>query len=218
MQLQWIIRSFHVFQAFDEFVVGHFRLRLMGIHLTVEAEEVGESPELRSAASDLAYRYFAVLRKHVPLIMNLLTLEEYANILPPFSQCFEFEGSTTLEPKMLSDGVRLTRDEILASSDPHLRQSYDYLELAREDETNRLFHLYKFVETLEDSFSGEANLIKELDVKTAVKTLKRLANDRQHDQRHSRNVSGKSIRISSENQNLAMNYAYEIIRAYERSL
>ena len=218
MQLQWIIRSFHDFQAFDEFVVGHFRLRLMGIHLTVEAEEVGESPELRSAASDLAYRYFAVLRKHVPLLMTLLTLEEYANILPPFSQCFEFEGLTTPERKMLSDGVRLTRDEILALSDPHLRQSYDYLEQAREDETNRLFHLYKFVETLEDSFSGEANLIKELDVKTAVKTLKRLANHRQHDQRHSRNVSGKSIRISSENQNLAMNYAYEIIRAYERSL
>ena len=89
MQLQWIIRSFHDFQAFDEFVVGHFRLRLMGIHLTVEAEEVGECPELRSAASDLAYRYFAVLRKHVPLLMTLLTLEEYANILPPFSQCFE---------------------------------------------------------------------------------------------------------------------------------
>ena len=182
MQLQWIIRSFHDFQAFDEFVVGRFRLRLMGTHLTVEAEEVSDDAELRSTASDLAYRYFAVLKKHVPpVLMNLVTVEEYAAILPPFSQCMEVMGSTTAERKLLSDRVRLARGEMLASSDPHLRRSYDYLERAREDDTNRFFHLYKFVETLEDSFGGEAKLIEALDVKTAVKTLKRLANDRQYD-------------------------------------
>ena len=56
LQLQWIIRSGHDFQAFDEFVVGRFRIRLMGTFLTVEAEEVIDDTELRSAASDLAYR------------------------------------------------------------------------------------------------------------------------------------------------------------------
>ena len=218
MQLRWIIRSFHDFQAFDEFVVDRFRLRLMGTYLTVEAEEVIDDAELRSAASDLAYRYFAVLQRHIPVLITLITFEEYAAILPPFSQCLEVTGATTAERKLLSDGVRLARGEMLASSDPHLRRSYDYLERAREDETNRLFHLYKFVETLEDSFGGEAKLIKALDVKTAVKTLKRLANDRQHDERHAPNVSGESNRVSSENQNLATSCAHEIMRAYERSL
>ena len=94
----------------------------------------------------------------------------------------------------------------------------DYLERAREDESNRLFHLYKFVETLEDSFGGESKLIETLDVNTAVKTLKRLANDRRYDERHAPNVSGESNRVSSENQNLATSCAHEIIRAYEKSL
>jgi hypothetical protein len=190
----------------------------MGTWLTVEAEEVSDDAELLSAASDLAYRYFAVLRQHVRTLISLMTLEEYAAIVPPFSHYVEFKGATTAERKILIDGVRLARREMLVSSDPHLRQSYDYLEQARDDESNRLFHLYKFVETLEDSFGGEAKLIKVLDVKTAVKTLKRLANDRQHDERHAPNVVGEANRLSGENQNLATRCAYEVLRAYEKSL
>lgn len=218
MHLQWIIRSFHDIQAFDEFVVDRFRLRLMGTYLTVEAKEAGDDDELFSAASDLAYRYFAVLQKHVPALMNLLTVEEYAAILPPFSQCFGFAGATTAERKLLRDGVRLARGEMLFSGDPHLRRSYDYLEQAREDEANCIFHLYKFVETLEDLFGGEAKLISALDVKVAVKTLKKLANDRQNDARHAPNASGEANRLSGENQNLATSCAREIICAYEKNL
>lgn len=218
MQLQWIIRSLHDFQAFDEFVVGRFRLRLTGTLLAVEAEGPIDDSEFRSAASDLAYRYFAVLKKHVPVLMNLKTFEEFAAIQPPILQITTITGSTAAECKLHRDGVRLARGEMLASNDPYLRRSYDYLERARGDETNRLFHFYKFVETLEDLFGGEAKLIEALDVKTAVKTLKKLANDRRYDERHAPNASGKSNRVSSGNQNRATSCAHEIIRAYEKFL
>ena len=114
--------------------------------------------------------------------------------------------------------VRLARHDMLVLSDPYLRQSYDYLEQARDNESNRLFHLYKFIETLKDSFGRETNLIKALNVKTAVMTIKRLANDKQHDERHAPNASGGASRLSGENRSLATNCAYEVLRAYERSL
>ena len=218
MQHQWIIRSFHDFQAFDEFVVDNFQLRLEGTLLTVEADKVGDKAELWSAASDLAHRYFAALKKHIPALVNLLTHEEYAAILPPFSQSFDFMGSTTEERILLGDGVRLARNELLASRDSHLRRGYDYLEQAREDETNRLINLYKFVETLESKFGGEAEIIKALNVKTEVKTIKKFANDGQYDERHAPKVPGASVRVSSENKNLATTYADKIMRAYEKSL
>ena len=218
MQLTWIIRSFDDFQVFDEFVVERFRLRLVGTWLTVEAELVSDDAELRSAASALAYRYFAALRQHVRSLISLMTLEEYAAIAPTFSQNIEVEGATTIERAILIDGLRLARHDMLVLSDPHLRQSYDYLEQARDDESNRLFHLYKFIETLEDLFGGQKKLIMALNVKTAVETLKRLANDKQHDERHAPKVSGGASRLSGENKNLATNCAYEVLRAYERSL
>ena len=218
LQLSWIIRSFDDFQVSDEFVVEHFRLRLMGTLLKVEVEVVGDDAELRSAASALAYRYFAVLRQHVRSLISLMTLEEYAAVVPPFSQNVAFKGATTAERKILIDGVRLARHDMLVLSDPYLRQSYDYLEQARDDESNRLFHLYKFFETLRQSFGDETKLITALNVETAVKTLKRLANDKQHDERHAPNASGGASRLSGENQNLATNCAYEVLRAYERNL
>ena len=81
----------------------------MGTLLTVAAEEVIDDSEFRSAASGLAYRYFAVLKKRVPVLMNLVTFEEYAAILPPFSRPSEITGSTAAECKLLRDGVRLAR-------------------------------------------------------------------------------------------------------------
>lgn len=218
LQLTWIIRSYDDFQAYDEFVVEKFRLRLTGCFLTVEPEEVNDDVNLLSTASELAYRYFAVLRKHVQILYGLMTFEEYAAIEPMFLQNVDYEGATTADVTILADGVRLARRDMLVLSDPHLRQGYDYLERARDDGKNQLFHLYKFVETLEHFFGGETNLIKALNVKTAVKTLKRLANDKQHDERHAPNASGGASRLSGENQSLATNCAYEILRAYEKSL
>ena len=216
MQPQWIIRSLHgILEASDEFIVVRFRLRLSGTLLTVEAEEESDDAELLSAACDLAYRYAAVLRNHVPGLMNLITLEEFA-AMP--AQVISVRGATTAERKRLSDGVRRARHAMLISGEPCLRQSYDYIEQAREDEINRLFHLYKFVETLEDAFAGETELISALDVKTSVKAIKRLANDRVHDARHAPRVSGKAERLSAEDQIVAMNYAYDILRAYEKYL
>ena len=216
MELQWIIQSGHDFQAFDEFVTGRFRLRLTGTFLTVEAEEAIDDSEFRSAASELAHRYVVVLNKHVPVLMHLITLEQFAAIPP---QAYEITGPTAAEDKMHRDGVRLARGEMLALSDPRLRRGYDYLELAREDESNRLFHLYKFVEILENSFGGEAKLIQALNVGAAVKTLKRLANDERLDERHAPNMSGEpSRRASREELNRATSCAGEIMRAFEKSL
>lgn len=133
MQLQWILQSFHgILEASDEFVVNCFRLRLSGTLLTVEAEEESDDAELLSAARDLAYRYAAVLRKHVPGLMNPITLEEFA-AMP--AQVITVRGATTAERKRLSDGVRRARHEMLVSGEPGLRQIYDYIEQAREDET-----------------------------------------------------------------------------------
>ena len=217
MQLQWILRSLYgILEASDEFVVDRFRLRLRGTLLTVEAEEEHEDAELLSAVRDLAYRYAAVLRKHVSGLMNLITLEEFA-AMP--AQVITVRGATDAERQRLSDEVRRARHEMLASGEPCLRQSYDYLEQAHEDETNRFFHLYKLIETLEDAFGGsEAKLIRALDVKTAVKALKRLANEPVHDERHAPEMSGGVKRLSAEDQIVAMHYAYNIIRAYERHL
>ena len=215
MSLMWLVRGSENPQVFDEFLVDHFRLRLHGTFLTLEAVLQGDSSEISSAASVLAHRYCSILNSHVPFSVSLITMEQYAAIQPPFSQNHEFSTNRT-EQERFREGVRLARHDMLALSDPYLRRSYDYLERAREDEANCVFHLYKFVETLEGAFDGtEAKLISALDMKTAVKTLKRLANDKNHDARHAPNVSDETRPLSFDDQNRMTKCAYEILRAYE---
>lgn len=215
MSLMWLVRGSENPQVFDEFLVDHFRLRLHGTLLTLEAVLQGDSSEISSAASVLAHRYCSILNSHVPFSVSLITMEQYAAIQPPFSQNHEYSTSRT-EQERFREGVRLARHDMLALSDPYLRRSYDYLERAREDEANSVFHLYKFVETLEGAFDGaEAKLIRALDMKTAVKILKQLANDKSHDGRHAPNVSGAAKCLSFDDQNLMDKCAHEILRAYE---
>lgn len=220
MQVQWILRSLHEFlEASDEFIIDRFRLRLSGLLLTVETEEEGDD-ELLSAARTLAEQYVAALRKYVPGLMNLITLEEFAS-LP--ARAITIHGTTRAERKRLDDAVRRARNEMLASDDPCLRQCYDYIGQAYEDESNCLFHLYKFVETLEDVFGGEAKMICALEkmdsisnIKKLVKGLKKLANAPLHDARHAPKVTGEVKRLSAEDRTDAMRSAYEILHVYER--
>jgi hypothetical protein len=80
VQMKWVLRSSHsIPEVSDDFMVGRFRLRLGGGTLTVEAE--GESDEeLFLAAHELIARYAAVLRKHIPELINLVTCEEFASM------------------------------------------------------------------------------------------------------------------------------------------
>ncbi|MGH9425530.1 MAG: hypothetical protein ACRD2L_04385 [Terriglobia bacterium] len=210
--MKWVLRSLdNISEVSDEFIVECFRLRLHGRLLMVDAEEESDD-ELLSAARDVAARYTAVLQKHIPGLMNLMTFEEFAS-MPP--QVITVRGATTAERTRLKNAVRRARNEFLTAGESCLRQCYDYIEQANEDENNCLFHLYKFVETLEDALGGEAKLISALNMKKAIKALKRLANDPLHDARHAPKVSGEVRRLSAQDRAAALNHAHQILRAYE---
>lgn len=210
--MKWVLRSLdNISEVSDEFIVDRFCLRLRGSVLMVEAEEESDD-ELLSAARDVVARYTAVLRKHIPGLMNLMTFEEFAS-MPP--QIITVRGATTAERTRLKNAVRRARNEFLATGKSCLRQCYDYIEQANEDENNCLSHLYKFVETLEDALGGEAKLISALNMKKVVKALKRLANNPSHDARHALKVSGEVKRLSAQDRAAALNHAYQILRAYE---
>jgi hypothetical protein len=133
--------------------------------------------------------------------------------MPP--EVITAQGATTAERKHLKNGVRQARHEMLVSSEPRLRQCYDYIEKAREDEPHSLFYLYKFVETLEEAFGGQAKMSNALNVKKSVKELKELANKSSYDERHPPKMSDEVKHLSTGERVAAINYAYEILRAYE---
>src|SRR5262245_45345916 len=67
----------------DEFVVGQFRIRLMGNTLELSFEGLGTSAH--AAAQALAERYVAVLQRHKMTPLWLMTEEEaMARTTPPF--------------------------------------------------------------------------------------------------------------------------------------
>jgi hypothetical protein len=74
------------------------------------------------------------------------------------------------------------------------------------------------VETIEQFFGGEAKLGTSLGVKTQVKTLKRLANDNQHDERHAPAIPGSGSPLSATDRETAMSLGQQILRAYEAYL
>jgi hypothetical protein len=198
-------------------MVGRFYLRLEGNSLKVESEEE-ENDALVSAERALAEQYRAILQRYIPAsIGHPMTVDEFAS-MPPWASMVVVHGKTPTEHALFRHGLRNARHEMLASSDPYLCRCYDYLEDAREDENNYLFHLYKFVEKLEEPFGGEARLISALNMKKAVKGLKRLANAPERDARHSSKVGEEMRPLSSEDRSQAMSWAYEILTAYERHI
>jgi len=197
--MQWILRDplYDLCEVSDSFMVGRFYLRLEGNVLKMEAEEE-ENDALVLAARTLAERYIAILQKFILAPLGpLMTVDEFASI-PPWASMVVVHRKTPTEHALLRHGLRKTRHEMLASSDPYLCQCYDYLKDAREDENNCLFHLYKFVEKLEEPFGGEASLMRALDIKKAVKGLKGLANASERDARHPSKVGEEVRPLSAE--------------------
>lgn len=215
--MEWILRSLQDISAFqDEFLLDRFRVRLQGSRLTVDAEQEGENEPL-STSIEVATRYVAALRKHGPgLVFTQMTLRELAS-LP--AEAITIHGRSAAEHKRLNETMRRARRDVLVSANPDLSQCYDYLQDAREaDDDSYLFQLYKFVETLGHAFSGEAEMIKALKVKTPVKSLKQLTNAPLRDARHARKVGDVVQRPSTEERTVAMDYCYQILHAYERYL
>jgi hypothetical protein len=225
LRMQWILPyAYDLCEISDRFMVDRFYLRLEGNTLKVEAEEE-ENDALVSAAHTLAERYIAILRKHIPApIGPLMTTDESRFVpaefapVPVWASMVAAQRKRPLEHALFRQGLRKARHEMLASSDPYLCRCYDYLEDAREDENNYLFHLYKFVEKLEEPFDGEASLISALNMKKAVKGLKRLANSPESDARHSSKVGEEVWPLSAEDRTQAMSWADEILAAYERHI
>ena len=213
MRMQWILRHWDdISELSDDFTVGRFRLRLEGNSLTVEAKEEADD-ELLSAARDLAARYINILRKHVSVLISPMTVEEFAS-MP--AQAITIRRATSAERMCLKNAVRRARHEFFAAGEPCLQRCYDYIDQVHEDEHNCLFHLYNFVETLENAFGGEAKLMRALNMNKAVKDLKKLANDcSYYGTRHAAKVSGEVKRLSVEDRAAAMDYAYQILCAYE---
>ena len=56
----------------------------------------------------------------------------------------------------------------------------------------------------------------ELDVKMSVKAIKKLANISEHDERHAPKVLGESKRLSTDDQSVAMNHAYDILESVRK--
>jgi hypothetical protein len=224
LRMEWTLwgAGYSTYEVSDSFMVGRFYLRLERNRLKMEAEEE-ENDALVSAARTLAERYIATLQKYIPApIGTPMTDDEFASVRawdgPRQDMILIVHGKTPTEPLRFSHGLRIARHEMLASSDPYLCRCYDYLEDAREDENNYLFHLYKFVEKLEEPFGGEASLIRALKMKNAIKGIKRLANASEHDARHPSKVGEEVRTLSAEDRRLAMAWAYEILAAYERHI
>jgi hypothetical protein len=212
LQIQWILRnSYDLCEASDSFMIGQFHIHLRGNTLIMETED--NDIELGSVAHDIALDYIGVLRKHIPGPKGLMTIEEFAS-LPAWANNNIILGKTTPERKRLRLGVRKARHEMLASSDPYLCQCYDFLQDAREDEDHYLVHLYKFVETLEEVFDGEAKLIRALNVRKPVKDLKDIAQT----QRHAPKIGDQMKHSSSTARGYAMDWACEILATYERHI
>src|SRR6266850_2932805 len=151
--MQWILRDplYDLCEVSDSFMVGRFYLRLEGNTLKVEAKEE-ESEALVSAERALAEQYIDILQKYIPAsIGHPMTVDEFAS-MPPWASMVVVSRKRPRERALFRYGLRKARHEMLTSSGPYLCRCYDYLEDAREDENNYLFHLYKFVEKLEEPF------------------------------------------------------------------
>jgi hypothetical protein len=250
LRMQWILPNSHdLCEISESFMVDRLNLRLEGNTLKVEAEHE-ENDALVSAAHTLAERYIAVLRKYIPApIGPLMTVDESTFVpaeftpVPVWVSMVVAQRKRPWEHALFRHGLRKARHEMLASSDPYLRRCYDYLEDAREDENNYLFHLYKFVEKFKEALSAEAKqalsaearmsgkrkqkklvekllekYLENLKVKELVDDLETLCNHESLDARHAPKVDSEVKPLSAEDRTQAMSWADEILAAYERHI
>ena len=175
--------------AWDEFVVGDFRVRLEGNSLELLFEGSG-TPSPDNALA-LANRYVEALNRRLVPQLQLMTEEEFiarTTQLFPLRPVGETVAYSRERRERTFRAVDEARNELLANADPALQRVYGYLRRAREQDgrfrENAILDLYKAVETIENALGGEAEAGQILGCLQAIKALKRVANERTADERH----------------------------------
>jgi len=213
---KWLLWPTHWdFPASDDFLVGEFRVRLMGHALELSYE--GSAPCSPDSANALAERYIEALNKRVGMPVGLITEDEFlARTTPPFGGMIRTISASRESRGRTERAVRAARNELLASADQTLRRCYDYLQDAREclnvlDGTGGEaadYAAYKAMEVLKERFGGDAKAKAALG--SVYEKAKRAANEERHIPRKGQpqsTASGRSVEL-----------AKQAIQAYERYL
>lgn len=190
----------------DEFVIRGFRIRLVGCALSVECD-----PSQTTAAPAVANEYAKALGRHFPLF-RLISLDDYRALA---GRAVTIQGKTDRETSHARTRLRDARRCIVEHAHPRLSQCYDYLQLARDEQKQALFHIYKLVETIEREYGGEKEAVRAMGQDGLIKRLKRHANEHHHDQRHAPRDPGVTKLINEIALASLVEDARELVRRYE---
>lgn len=196
--------------ALDEFIVGHFRVRLAGNRLEVHFHGPGScTPE---SAKALADKYVSALGKSPTMMAILLTKDEWLErTTPPLGRVVMIDCAQESRDET-AKAVKSARNELLPDKDTTLRKVYDHFQDAREhvnpanDQT--AFSIYKALEEMEENIGGEEKAVTALGKR--FKKAKRAANDKRHRE-------GKFAPTPNPSTSLVA-LAEEVLREYEQYL
>jgi hypothetical protein len=210
----WMLYPHHEYLPVlgDDFIVGHFRLRLRGNSLHVEVE-APRTKDAGLAARELAEKYATTLATHLAILLRLLTIEEFGSLL---AESVTVRGLRPGERGGIEDAIRKARHVLMASEDETLRRCYDYLQDARGRPEESLFSLYKVIEAIEHPLGGERKAIETLKIGSDVKFVKKLANEPVRDERHAPKTEGAIRHPETTDKTRALEAATRIVRAYEQ--
>ena len=145
----------------DEFIADGFRLVLMGNTLDLYFEALGTTSY--DVARALAEKYVTALGKNLASPMTLITEEEFLKrTTPPFGNFVMTNRTASLaweERGLCARAIKAARTELLADADPTLRQRYDYLQEAVEEERKPdrkpAYAVFKAMEVLKERFGSD---------------------------------------------------------------
>lgn len=193
----------------DEFAVRQCRIRLSGASLTIEHESTRAAE-----ASQLVQDYADSLRRQSLFFGRLLTTEEFG-LMP--AQTVTVQSKTPHDLALARNRLGAARRSIVEQHHQRLSQCYDYLQLARDDPDGALGHIYKLIETIEGEFGGERASIVALNDSGLLRSLKRLANQGDHDQRHAPEP-GTAQRLDINTRAIAIDEAHALLHSYEKAI
>lgn len=200
--------------ASDEFISEHFRVRLHGPCLSLEAETHIHDPV--AAADSFVEQYVSTLGRGLCHFFRPKREGEPWPFLP---------WARTVSRRSPPDSVRLQRAlqearESLVINDPTLRNCYRYWAAAsREFAAHRfaecLVHAYKLKEAVEKQLEGQSRAKRRLGLAGELQLIGRLSNESRRDVRHPPK-QGESVRpVSAGECASAVEAAKTVLRALE---
>jgi len=197
--------------AEDEFPVRGVRLRLWPG--TLEVEAATDCPE--EPARRLADEYVTLLRGQGVAVF-LRTEADFVKHTPLVVQAEV--ASRRDGPSFVRRAMRRARNAFLSGSDSTLIRCYEYRDQMIDDPARSLFYAYKLIESLEHRFGGEDDLIKTLRMRSAIKYVKRVANESCRDERHAPTDASERMTLTPDERAKAIADTHKILRAYEHWL